>query len=43
LGVSDYEGAQRFYEALGWQVALDIQEGVGEDDLGDALKAKLGL
>ena len=26
LGVSDYERAKAFYEALGWSVALDIEE-----------------
>jgi predicted lactoylglutathione lyase len=26
LGVSDYERAKSFYEALGWTVALDIEE-----------------
>jgi uncharacterized protein len=26
LGVSDYERAKSFYEALGWSVALDIEE-----------------
>ena len=26
LGVSDYERAKAFYEALGWTVALDIEE-----------------
>lgn len=26
LGVSDYERAKTFYEALGWSVALDIEE-----------------
>lgn len=26
LGVSDYERAKSFYEALGWTVTLDIQE-----------------
>jgi predicted lactoylglutathione lyase len=26
LGVSDYECAKAFYEALGWSVALDIEE-----------------
>ena len=26
LGVADYERAKRFYEALGWSVALDIEE-----------------
>jgi catechol 2,3-dioxygenase-like lactoylglutathione lyase family enzyme len=26
LGVADYERAKAFYEALGWRVALDIEE-----------------
>src|ERR687887_532122 len=26
LGVADYERAKSFYEALGWTVALDIEE-----------------
>jgi predicted lactoylglutathione lyase len=26
LGVADYERAKQFYEALGWSVALDIEE-----------------
>jgi predicted lactoylglutathione lyase len=26
LGVSDYERAKSFYEALGWSVALDIEQ-----------------
>jgi len=26
LGVSDYERAKAFYEALGWSLALDIEE-----------------
>ena len=26
LGVSDYERSKSFYEALGWSVALDIEE-----------------
>ena len=26
LGVADYERAKSFYEALGWSVALDIEE-----------------
>ncbi len=26
LGVADYDRAKRFYEALGWSPALDIQE-----------------
>jgi predicted lactoylglutathione lyase len=26
LGVADYERAKQFYEALGWLVALDIEE-----------------
>jgi uncharacterized protein len=26
LGVADYERAKAFYEALGWSVALDIEE-----------------
>lgn len=26
LGVSDYPGAKAFYEALGWPLALDIEE-----------------
>lgn len=26
LGVADYERAKRFYEALGWSAALDVQE-----------------
>lgn len=26
LGVSDYRRAKRFYEALGWTTALDVQE-----------------
>jgi predicted lactoylglutathione lyase len=26
LGVSDYERAKAFYEALGWSAALDVQE-----------------
>lgn len=26
LGVSDYERAKAFYEALGWSVALDVEE-----------------
>jgi len=26
LGVSSYESAKRFYEALGWSVALEVQE-----------------
>jgi predicted lactoylglutathione lyase len=26
LGVADYAGAVAFYEALGWKVALDVQE-----------------
>src|SRR5438067_11654731 len=26
LGVSDYDSAKSFYEALGWTVALDIEE-----------------
>jgi catechol 2,3-dioxygenase-like lactoylglutathione lyase family enzyme len=26
LGVSDYDRAKAFYEALGWSVALDIEE-----------------
>ena len=26
LGVADYERAKAFYEALGWRIALDIQE-----------------
>jgi predicted lactoylglutathione lyase len=26
LGVADYERAKRFYEALGWSAALDIEE-----------------
>jgi uncharacterized protein len=26
LGVADYERAKRFYEALGWSTALDIEE-----------------
>lgn len=26
LGVADYDGAVAFYEALGWKVALDVEE-----------------
>jgi predicted lactoylglutathione lyase len=26
LGVSDYERAKAFYEALGWSIALDVEE-----------------
>ncbi len=26
LGVADYERAKRFYEALGWSVAMDVAE-----------------
>lgn len=26
LGVADYDGAKAFYEALGWTVAMDVQE-----------------
>ena len=26
LGVADYDRAKAFYEALGWQVAMDVDE-----------------
>jgi uncharacterized protein len=44
LGVSDYERAKAFYEALGWSPALEVEEtaffqgnnpGVGLDDDGN--------